>query len=119
VQRLLEEPLPHHVGVARPPRRELQVGPTAGHERGTERVVGVLEVEPHPRVFLAEIGNHVRHEPGSQGELKGDPNRAGFGIDQFLRCGKAVVEGMQDRIDVAFEDTPGIGCPQDPARAQQ
>ncbi len=119
VQRLLEEPLPHHVRVPWPTSGELQVGTPTGDERGTQSVVGVLEAEADPRVLLAERGDDVRHEPGAQGELEGNAHGAGLGIDQLLGGGQAVVEGVQHGVDVTLEDAAGVRGLQEPARAQQ
>ena len=118
-QRLGEQPGPLDVRVARPPGGELEVGPAARDEGGPQRVVRVLELEPDPRVRGPERGDQAGDEPGAQRQLEGHPHAAALRVDQLLRGGQTVVEGVQRRVDVALEHAAGVGGAQQSARPHQ
>ncbi len=96
-------------GLRGSPAGELQVDPAAGHERGAEGVVGLLEPEPHPGVLAPEAADHPGHEPGAERELERERHRPGLRVDHLVDRRDPVVEGVDHRVDVTFEHVAGLG----------
>ena len=108
-----------HLRVARAAGRELEVDPTTGHPRGAEGVVGLLEPETDARMVLAERPDQAGHEPAAERDLEGDVDRAGLGVHQLVDGSVAVVERVQQAVDVPLELGAGPGGAQQATVALQ
>ena len=111
-----------HVRVRRilgPPRAELEVGVPAVESRRVRLVAHLDEPEADAGVRGAEAAGQVGDEPGAQGLLEGQRHGASIRVDELADGGDAVVEVMQQRVQVRLEDRPGVRHPQRPTGAAQ
>ena len=117
-----EHATPLDVGAEDPVRRQLDVGgpgrevlrdPPALSDRGAQ------QHDPDPGVVPAEGLDQPRHEPGPEAEGEGQRHDAGLGVDELAHGREAVVEVVDERVDVPLERRPRVRHPQHPAGATQ
>ena len=105
--------------VRRSPRAELEVRVPAVQDDEVRFVARLGKPEPDARMRGTEAAGQVGDEPGAQRLLKGQRHGAGVRVDELADGGDAVVEIVQQRVQVRLEHRPGVRHPQRPARAAQ
>ena len=101
---------------------ELDVGATGGQLLRHLPALphgGALQHHAHPRVGGPEAADQPGHEPRAQAEREGERDHAALGVDQLVDGGEAVVEGVDQAVDVPLEGDAGVRHPQHPAGAAQ
>jgi hypothetical protein len=105
--------------VRRPPRAELEVGVPAVQDDEVRFVARLGKPEPDARMRGAEAAGQVGDEPGAQRLLEGQRHGAGVRVDELADGGDAVVEVVQQRVQMRLEHRPGVRHPQRPSGAAQ
>jgi hypothetical protein len=105
--------------VRRSPRAELEVGVPAVQDDEIRFVARLGKPEPDARMRGAEAAGQVGDEPGAQRLLEGQRHGAGVRVDELADGGDAVVEVVQQRVQVRLEHRPGVRHPQGPSGAAQ
>jgi hypothetical protein len=105
--------------VRRSPRAELEVGVPAVQDDEVRFVARLGKPEPDARMRGAEAAGQVGDEPGAQRLLEGQRHGAGVRVDELADGGDAVVEVVQQRVQVRLEHRPGVRHPQRPSGAAQ